>query len=383
MARNPAITEAFENGDHERFKRLLVVHPEFLRSRDGSDRWMWRAAAAGRLRILEVLHELGMDVNEAHTAVKEADDPYYEPEGPILHAARDGQLDVVRWLLERGAQINFVVRGKTRCLPLLDAAKNGHLAIVKLLVEHGADLHAVWNRVNAVTEADHWGQWEVRDYLRSLGARDLRETTPPDFAAAHQKLIDRMVDQRGPLGTWTFPIDGDPPVTIHWIPSSDKFPYQTLFTTGLGDKNLPQGRREFASTELQCLLPADWPPPDAALADVKYNWPYQWMETLVREFCAADRWPEPPVMRFNGEPPEPLAPSTEFTGWLMLKMLGESIEAQDYRIIDVHSLIPIYSDEREAILKDDEFDLIARFQAGQLPLHVEVSRSRFDLSRRP
>jgi ankyrin repeat protein len=79
----------------------------------------------------------------------------------------------------------------------------GHLDMVKLLVERGADFHATWRGVNAVTQADLYGKVDVREYLRSLGAKDIRETTSLNYPAAHQLILETMTKSRGHLGEWS------------------------------------------------------------------------------------------------------------------------------------------------------------------------------------
>ena len=101
---------------------------------------MWMAAMEGKLPFLKLIVELGLDVNES-CDLPDPDNPFCTFEGPILHAASEGHVEVVRWLLEKGAKINYTVNGQVRCLPLLRAACHGHLDVVRQLVEHGADLH--------------------------------------------------------------------------------------------------------------------------------------------------------------------------------------------------------------------------------------------------
>jgi uncharacterized protein len=164
-----AVTRAFEAGDAAEFARLIGPHPGLLRDTDGTDQWMWRAAMHGRLPMLQTLVSLGLDVNESPD-VFDAENPFCQVEGPILQAAGDGHLEVVRWLLERGAKINFMVNGKNRCLPLLRAATNGHLEVVKLLVENGADIHFTHNGHTPLSQAVNYGHPDIAEYLRSVGA---------------------------------------------------------------------------------------------------------------------------------------------------------------------------------------------------------------------
>jgi len=181
--------------------------------------------------------------------------PSINPKEPSSTAAGTGQLEVVRWMLENGARINYIVHGKPRCKPLQWAAAFGHLEVVKLLVQHGADIHANWGATNANTAAEDHGHFDIRDYLHSLGARTLRETTSSDYATAYTRFIAHLVENLGPLSEWRVDIHGEPIVTVHIIPANDKSKDQTLFTVGLSDHLLPQGRYEHACTELRCMLP--------------------------------------------------------------------------------------------------------------------------------
>lgn len=377
MAWDPVISrhlhEAFHSGNVDEFRKSLTAHPEYIRDEDGLDFWMSKAATIGRLPIIKALVELGMNVNEPHYQSDETD-PFIEPEGAILHAASQGHLEIVRWLLENGAKINYVVQNMPRCWPLVSAATNGHLDVVKLLVEHGADIHATWRGVNAITQAEDFGQFAVRDYLHSLGARTLRETTPPNYSLAHQYLIEQMTEQRGPLVKWHVDIPGDPKITLQLISSNEKCDVQTLFTVGLSDHRLPQGSHNFACTELRCMLPPDWPLTVAALEDPNWNWPVEWLKRLVQQLRIADHWPEEPAIIMNGDPPAPLAPQTQLCGWLCLKSIGESVHSPDYRYIDIHSLFPIYAEELALIRQSGYEELINRFQSHDVPLHIDPHR---------
>lgn len=57
---------------------------------------------------------------------------------PLMRAAAIGHLEVVRQLLQEGADVNF--RGPRGSTALMFAAGGGHLEIVQVLVENGADV---------------------------------------------------------------------------------------------------------------------------------------------------------------------------------------------------------------------------------------------------
>jgi ankyrin repeat protein len=108
------------------------------------------AAEYGHVEVVRVLLEGGANVDRAeayqHTA---------------LHlVAHKGHLDVCRLLLDWGAKVDHMNVFKST--PLHDAAMLGHLSVVKLLVERGADVKVkdAWGRT-----ASDWPRSEKKEYV--------------------------------------------------------------------------------------------------------------------------------------------------------------------------------------------------------------------------
>jgi ankyrin repeat protein len=106
---------------------------------------LYHACATGHSEIVKLLLENGADINSTRNC----------EEGPTpLHAAiRGGHLDVVNVLLDSNVNINhdiryqyynpivFLLLGSLSPRPLALAAKHGHVDIVKRLLEHGAEFY--------------------------------------------------------------------------------------------------------------------------------------------------------------------------------------------------------------------------------------------------
>ena len=102
-------------------------------------------------------------------------DPYRGT--PLIWAAACNRIEAAAWLLDCGASVNTkgTFGGLTHgqgVTALHMAAQNGHMSMVKLLVERGADRSVEDDLYHGTAEgaAGYFGQVEVRDFLRSLGA---------------------------------------------------------------------------------------------------------------------------------------------------------------------------------------------------------------------
>lgn len=91
---------------------------------------VFTAAAAGKSKVLELLHEHGAEIDA------KAKNEYT----PLHIAVFMGHTDVVEWLLDKGADINTSTEYGTT--PLHNAVARGRYAIVELLIAGGAAFNA-------------------------------------------------------------------------------------------------------------------------------------------------------------------------------------------------------------------------------------------------
>jgi len=128
---------------------------------------------------------------------------------PVLWAAREGHTEIVKFLLENGANPNVIEHGNKDMTPLLWAAILNNLECVKVLLDHGADINAATtDGYTALMQAAINGTSEVVSVLLDHGP-DLRlrnsENQTALGVAESSKSKPGKVDVE-PGQSWTDPI---------------------------------------------------------------------------------------------------------------------------------------------------------------------------------
>ena len=88
------------------------------------------AARQGNLKDVRRQLAWGVNVNERH---------FFTRDTILIEAADNGHLNVVKLLIEKGADVNL--KGEAWYGPLHAAAAKGHIEVVKILLENGADVN--------------------------------------------------------------------------------------------------------------------------------------------------------------------------------------------------------------------------------------------------
>jgi ankyrin repeat protein len=140
----------------EQLERHVRKQPRKVRA---LDRALYEAAKDG-------------DLDEVKELVQAGANPSARVEGdgsPLIGAARSRRLEITRYLLDQGADPNGTVEGDGS--PLISAAQSGSLPAVQLLVDRGADVNlAVEGDENPLMNAAEGGYLDIVQYLVSKGA---------------------------------------------------------------------------------------------------------------------------------------------------------------------------------------------------------------------
>ena len=120
---------------------------------------VYTASKNGQIDIVRMLLDNGSDVNERDNYRQTA----------LAVASRNGELKVAEFLIERGANVNFRnVDGQTS---LHSAIQAGNFDIVQLLLDHNADLNAITRNGNTPLDlATFYGHFTIVELLLQCGA---------------------------------------------------------------------------------------------------------------------------------------------------------------------------------------------------------------------
>lgn len=199
-ARTEKLARAILAGREERAIEMLIARPDLLNKPDKSNGFMplhW-AVIADRTNLVYWLLEKGARVDAAdpqgmtpmHKAAvfnrvacaeilvaKGANVSAFARKygalylAPIHLAAEEGKTDMVRFLLEHGADVNTPTEGANRITPLHMAAAKGRAAVVEELIAAGADINAKdFARKTPLTWAVESDEGAIADILREAGA---------------------------------------------------------------------------------------------------------------------------------------------------------------------------------------------------------------------
>ncbi len=93
----------------------------------------------------------------------------------LLYAARDGDLESVKYWMEHGANPNSL-HAEFLFTPLHISLRNRHLAVARYLLEHGADPHLPegYSDVTPLSIAQANGDAEAVELLKSFGVESNR-----------------------------------------------------------------------------------------------------------------------------------------------------------------------------------------------------------------
>lgn len=163
----------------EKASKLLDKNPGLIFKKTGlGETPLHYLAVENQLEAVKFLYSRGADLNTINECAGT----------PLSEAASLGYIDMVKFLLENGANINQITEGD----PIIhEAVRSGNAEIVDLLVRYGADINATDSLgQTALHESSSEDEWlDVTKYLVNKGvnidALDGFNSTPLNASALH------------------------------------------------------------------------------------------------------------------------------------------------------------------------------------------------------
>ncbi len=118
----------------------------------------------------------------------------------LMISSRAGNLDIVKYLVEQGADLNILAESEWGWTALIEASFGGHIEVVKILVESGADINIqdVDSASTALMIASRLGNLDIVQYLVENGAKinvedfDGKIIPVLNYTSEHQDIIDYL-----------------------------------------------------------------------------------------------------------------------------------------------------------------------------------------------
>jgi Suppressor of fused protein (SUFU) len=187
-------------------------------------------------------------------------------------------------------------------------------------------------------------------------ARDRQWQPPADSDADTAEAIDRHIEEHfGSIAfVWHEIISDLVHIDVNVIEPTPSRPYYTLVTSGMSDlpMTVPDGVDSSRFAELMICLPADWPLTGEASNDERAHWPIRLLKMVARLPHEYGTWIAEWHSMPNGDPAEPYAPDTPFTGVMVAPLLechedARVIITEHGKRISLLALVPLHPAEME------------------------------------
>jgi uncharacterized protein len=173
--------KAICSGDLDLLNEMLEKNDGLINEETGFGSWLHIAAEQGQLEIVKFLHEKGVDINVNGGFANCA---------AICEAALYGHISIVQYLFENGANLDVSEATKN---PLFTAVYNGHFEVAKYLIDNGIDI-TIRYKTNSL---DNEGAYEfARTYGKEEIAEYLKEKLiDTDYFSANRKDHNPLVNR--------------------------------------------------------------------------------------------------------------------------------------------------------------------------------------------
>jgi hypothetical protein len=269
---------------------------------------------------------------------------------PLTYAIWNRAYEAAAFLLDAGTAINDESR------PLIAAVYEGDLKMVKMLLERGADIHITFRgddkvQYNALKMAVIHEHHEVADYLRSQGAvmpeeEDIPPCDPADEVI--EALSGWFKGKPEPLGVGEI-VPASVPLTVRIFPPVKGKRKSTAFvTSGLMEYALvvPKGKNKYRFAEYFIEMPGAWPVTSKDLERDENFWPIAWLKAIGRYPHENKTYYGEKKTVKSAKIPALTTPNGEYDSALVERVTDLDIETSDGRNVQIYRVTPLLSSKK-------------------------------------
>ena len=150
------IRKSIKNGDLSEVNRLVGEDESLLHLDTPFGTWLHIAATHGKLDIVKWLVSQGIDVNLRGSTIEGR---------PLDEAASNGHFDIANFLIKSGATLDVSDSVRNPLFAaIVGGLSNSHTKVAKLLIDNGIDTskrYANLDNMNALEYAREWGRLDI------------------------------------------------------------------------------------------------------------------------------------------------------------------------------------------------------------------------------
>jgi len=374
-----AMSDALYQGNFEDFKRLYLASLSIGQAGN----WLYKAARDGNHDAIRFLIEQGHSPNEKSGGTLS--------QSALSAVCSEGFTEGARLLLRAGASIDV---GSFDDNPLFNAITAFSIECVMLLMDANIDIHKIYlledgRRRNALEYAMSRGCMEIVEHLRSkravlpeedLTIVDVSSSKKQSIAALRSWFRSEPPNSAGTIGLGKNYGGAE----LLWFDMSTMdHPFLTVFTVGLSNHAIetPSFGEGKSRIELMMHLPFTWPMDGSYSQDIQFQWPLNWMRLLPQHILDGSvLLPGTHVIISNDEPPAPLGPGTEQTCLLLIADFYQCfpVQVNETETVHFYHVVPLYTEERDFEKANGMKPLLEAMAAkGLESLVIRPDRERF------
>jgi hypothetical protein len=202
-------------------------------------------------------------------------------------------------------------------------------------------------------------------------------------AYAHEMICNHIEKYIGPIDHVFKEIVSDElSIDILIVAPTPNRNFYTLITSGMSEfpMTVPEGAEEYQYTELMICLPPTWKLSDEDFQDERNYWPIRALKTMARFPHEYQTWLYMGHTLANGNPAQAYSEDVGFKGMFVWvpdiedKAGFFNLEMTDEKVVHFYTLVPLYEEELDYKIKNDEGGLLNKLNKIGVTDVVDPSR---------